>query len=161
NSVTTIDPLTGAITNSVFVGSEPNRLALSDDGQTLYAALEGAFAIRQFNASTQTAGAQFPLGQDSFFGRYRVNDMAVAPGNPNLLAVVRYYQGVSPPEAGVAVFDNGVQRTKTGPSHIAGSDFVAFSASAATLYGGGFFGSAIRRVLQLLTTQLMTLVELL
>jgi hypothetical protein len=36
---------------------------------------------------SQTPGLQFPLGQDLTFGRYRVNDLAVAPGSPNLVAV--------------------------------------------------------------------------
>ncbi|HEX8118923.1 MAG TPA: Calx-beta domain-containing protein, partial [Pyrinomonadaceae bacterium] len=59
------------------------------------------------------------------------------PGEPNTVAVARYYRGVSPPEAGVAIFDNGAQRTKTGAGHIAGSDYVAYSASPSKLYGGG------------------------
>src|SRR2546423_10499943 len=32
NSIKTVDPLTGSITNSVLIGSEPNKLAMSDDG---------------------------------------------------------------------------------------------------------------------------------
>jgi len=138
NSITTIDPATGAIETSVFVGSEPNKLALSDDGHSLYVNLNGAFAIRRFDVSTQTPGMQFSVGQDSFFGRYSVRDLAVAPGNPNLVAIARFYPGVSPPEAGVAVFDNGVQRPNTGPGHSDGSDFLAFSATASKLYGTGF-----------------------
>jgi sugar lactone lactonase YvrE len=138
NSITTIDPATATIGSSVFIGSEPSKMAMSDDGQTLYASLDGAYAIRRFNVATQTPDQQFSFGQDTFNGRYRINDLAVAPGNPNLLAVVRYYPGTSPPEAGVAVFDNGVQRAKTGPGHVEGSDFIAFSASASKLYGGGY-----------------------
>jgi sugar lactone lactonase YvrE len=141
NRIATINPLTGNVENSVFIGSEPNLLAMSDDGNSLYASLEGAFAIRRFDTQTGTPGLQFSVGQDSFFGRYRVNALAVAPGNPNLVAIARQYQGVSPPEAGVAVFDNGVQRPITGPGHSDGSDFLAFSASAAKLYGCGFSSS--------------------
>ena len=138
NSITTIDPATGTVETSVLVGSEPNRLALSDDGHSLYVNLDGAFAIRQFDVSTQTPGMQFSVGEDSFFGRYGVTAVAVAPGNPNLVAIARQHPGVSPPEAGVAVFDNGVQRPNTGPGHSEGSDFLAFSASASKLYGTGF-----------------------
>ena len=130
--------------SSVFVGSEPNKLALSDNGTTLYTTLEGAFAIRQFNAQTQVPGLQFPVGQDSFFGLYTVNDIVVSPGEPNVIALARYFRGTSPPEAGVAIFDNGVQRTKTGPGHIAGSDFVAYSATPTKLYGSGTFDSNLR-----------------
>ena len=141
NRIATIDPSTGNIDNSVFIGSEPNLLAMSDDGNTLYASLDGAFAVRRFDTQTQTPGLQFSVGQHQFFGRYRVNDLAVAPGNPNLVAIARHYPGTSPPEAGVAVFDDGVQRPQTGPGHTEGSDYLSFSASASKLYGGGFYSS--------------------
>ena len=141
NSITSIDPTNGAVGTPVFVGSEPNRLALSDDGHSMYVNLDGAFAIRRFDASTQTAGLQFSVGQDPSFGRFGVTSLAVAPGNPNLLAIARNHPGVSPPQAGVAVYDNGVQRPTTGPGHTQGSDFIAFSASESKLYGtGGFSG---------------------
>jgi hypothetical protein len=139
NSIATINPVTGAITNLVFIGSEPNELALSDDGHTLYVALDGAFAVRRFDVISQTAGLQFSVGSDDPHGPYSIRDLAVAPGNPNLVAVARYYRGVSPPEAGVAVYENGIQRTQTGPSHSVGNDYLAFSASASKLYGTGLY----------------------
>lgn len=139
NSIAAIDPTTGLVTSSTFIGSEPNKLALADDGQNLYVSLDGSSALRRFDVVTNTPGLQFPLGQDSFFGRYSVSDLAVAPANPNLLAVARSFAGVSPPQAGVAVFDNGVRRTNVGPSHTSGSDFLAFSATASKLYGTGQF----------------------
>lgn len=139
NSITTIDPATTAVTGSVFVGSEPDRLVLSDDGHTLYTALTGAFAIRRFDVNTQAPGPQFATGSDSFSGLYAISDLAVAPGNPNLIAVARSYQGTSPPGAGVAIFDNGVQRPTTSPGHISGPDFLAFSADPTKLYGTGIY----------------------
>ena len=102
NSITAIDPSTGLITNSTFIGSEPNKLALSDDGHSLYVTLDGAVAIRRFDALTNTPGLQFSPGIDSFFGRYIVSDFAVAPGHPETIAVSRWFQGLFPPEAGVA-----------------------------------------------------------
>src|SRR5215213_4081820 len=88
NSITPINPSTGEVGTPVFVGSEPNRLAISDDGNTLYAALDGAYAIRRFEVQTQTRGLQFPVGADSFSGVFAVNDFAIAPGEPGTLAVV-------------------------------------------------------------------------
>jgi hypothetical protein len=139
NSIESINPLTGDVGNPVFIGSEPDRLAISSDGNTIYAFLSGAFSLRRFDVQTQRPGVQFGLGQSFFQETYNVNDLAVAPGEPGVVAVVRYYMGVSPPEAGVAIFDNGVQRQKTGADHISGSDFVAYSASASRLYGAGNF----------------------
>ncbi|HSE16433.1 MAG TPA: Calx-beta domain-containing protein [Pyrinomonadaceae bacterium] len=135
NSIAAIDPTTGLITSTTFVGSEPNKLALSDDGHSLYVTLDGAAAIRRFDALTNTPGLQFSLGEDQVRGRYSVSDFAVAPANPGTLAVARQFSGVSPSEAGVAIFDDGVQRPKVGPGHLDGADFVEFSATASKLYG--------------------------
>ena len=140
NSLQAIDPTTGLVTSSTFVGSEPTRLAISDDGHSVYVSLDGSFAIRRFDTLTNTPGLQFSLGSDFSFGRYSLGDFAVAPANPSVLAVARIYRGVSPPEAGVAVFDDGIQRTKTGPGHTIGADYLAFSATASKLYGTGQFG---------------------
>ena len=99
----------------------------------------GAASLRRYNILTHTAGQQFPVGRDDFFGPYSFSDIAVSPGNPSVVAVARQHRFVSPSEAGVAVFDNGVQRTKTGPGHIDGSDVLAF-ASSSVLYGNNFRG---------------------
>ena len=132
NSIATIDPTTGAITNTTFVGSEPKNLALSDDGHSLYVWLDGAFAIRRFDTLTNTPGIQFSMGQDATNGRYFVRDFAVAPGNPNVLAVSRALSNGN--SAGVVIFDNGVQRPNiTSSGNTAGS--LAFSASGTKLYG--------------------------
>lgn len=139
NSLTQINPRTGGLGASVFIGSEPNILALADDNQTLYVTLEGSFSVRRFNMATQTPGLQFSLGREQNGGNYTASDIAVAPGNPNLLAVARYRNFVSPPGGGVAIFDNGFQLPQTGPGHSAGANYLAFSNSASTLYGGGIY----------------------
>src|SRR5690349_1762773 len=132
NSLQAIDPTTGLVTSSTFVGSEPNKLAISDDGHNLYVSLDGSATVRRFDALTNTPGTQFSLGQDSFFlTPFGANDLAVAPGNPNVLAVARTQQ------AGVAIFDNGVRRTNVASN---GFSFIAYSASASKLYSNGFSG---------------------
>jgi sugar lactone lactonase YvrE len=135
NTIVPINPATGETGAPVFVGSEPDKLALSDDGHTLYVGLNGSYSVRRFDTATRTPGQQFSLGEESFQGKYIANDLAVAPGNPNLLAVARYNPGVAPPQAGVAVFDNGVQRSKTSNGSSERADFLAFSATGAKLYG--------------------------
>jgi len=134
NSIKTIDPTTGTITSSVFMGSEPNKLAIAGDGTTVYAGLDGAYSVRKFDASTQTAGTQFSLGSDpSSSGLLRVADFAITPGNPNAVAIGRRntnFSGMS-----VAVFDSGVQRPTVTSSFSGPGEFLAFSASATKLYG--------------------------
>jgi hypothetical protein len=137
NSITAVTAATAALGQSVFIGSEPNRLALSDDGQVLYAGLGGANAIRRFDIPTQSPGIQFTLGTEPNFGlSLFANDIAVTPGNSNTIAVARH-SSASPPEGGVAIFDNGVMRPTTTPGHIVASSYLAF-ANPTTLYGGGF-----------------------
>jgi len=58
----------------------------------------------------------------------------VLPGNPQAIAVSRRYFGLSPRHAGVAIYDNGVQRPNTTPGHT-GSNVIEFSQSASVLYG--------------------------
>ena len=135
NSIAPINPATGEVGTPIFIGSEPNKLALADDGRSLYVFLEGAYSVRRFDTQTRTPGLQFPIGQDSFYGVARAADLAVAPGNPNLVAVARYYPSTSSP-AGIAIFDNGVPRTQSGPGDIVGAQALAFAA-ATKLYGGG------------------------
>jgi hypothetical protein len=135
NSITPITPTTGALGASVYVGSEPGKLALSDDGISLYVALNGSAAVRRFDTRTQTPDLQFTLGTGRYDGsRYFVNDMSVMPGARGTIAISRRYQGSSPSFAGVAVYDDGVQRPTTTPDHT-GSDFIEFSSSASTLLG--------------------------
>ncbi len=146
NSIAAIDPRTGLVSSSTFIGSEPTRLALSDDGHSLYVWLEGSLMFRRFDALTNTPGLQFSMGQDPTNGRFTFRDFAVAPANPSVLAVARGIINVGAPQ-GVAIFDDGVRRSNVGPSGSSGVDSIAFSASASKLYGtgpgGGFQTMAI------------------
>ncbi|HET8666929.1 MAG TPA: putative Ig domain-containing protein, partial [Terriglobales bacterium] len=134
NTVSIIDPPTASIESSIFVGSEPNAMALSKDGSYLYVGLDGTGAVRKVDLATRTAGLQFGLGADSFFGPMYAADIAVMPGNPNTVAISRRYSGVSPQHAGVAIYDNGVPRPNTTPGHT-GSNVIEFSDSPSNLYG--------------------------
>jgi DNA-binding beta-propeller fold protein YncE len=62
NTITPIDPYTGALGTSVFVASEPNVLALADDGSRLYVASNSTNTITPFSLSTMTPGVPFPIG---------------------------------------------------------------------------------------------------
>src|SRR5262245_42846392 len=133
-TVTVIDPVTGAIGPSIPIGIAPGKLALSDDGQFLYVALDGPAAVRRFHIPTLTAEIQFAVGSDPFFGSMSVDDMAVLPGQPRSIAVSRMFSGVSPRHAGVAIYDDGISRPVVTPTHT-GSNVIAFSATAGRLYG--------------------------
>ena len=93
NSIVSIDPLTGALGNPVFIGSEPTRMGLSDDGQYLYVVLSGANAVRRMYLPTMTAGTQFTT-VSPLFGAYTASDVAVMPGNPSAVSTCGYSDGI-------------------------------------------------------------------
>ena len=119
NSIAAIDPRTGKVGEPVWVGSEPNLLAVSDDGSTLWVVLERAFAIRRVALPGLVPGIQFVVQTD--FGReLGVEDIEVQPGNPDVIAVSRQViiENSPPSSAGVAIYENGVRRPLDGPLHV-------------------------------------------
>ncbi len=133
NTLTQINPGTATIGVSVFVGSEPTRIARSDDGQYLYVSLWGAAAVRRYNIGAGTAELQFPLGTDVSYGPMYAEDLAVLPGAPHAVAVSTRYVGIFPYHAGVRIYDDGVVRpVATAPQ--SGSNEIE-AESATKLYG--------------------------
>src|SRR6185369_12969389 len=92
NSITKINPSTGEIGPSVFIGSEPGKMAISSDGQTIWTHLNGANAARRFDVLTGTPGVQFSTDSQP------PADMEVVPGSPQSLVLSRGFNG------GLAVF---------------------------------------------------------
>lgn len=93
NSIVSIDPLTGALGTPIPIGSEPTRLSVSDDGNYLYAILSGSNAVRRLDLTTLTPGAQFTT-VSPLFGPYTASDLAVMPGDPNVVATAGYANGI-------------------------------------------------------------------
>jgi uncharacterized repeat protein (TIGR01451 family) len=133
NTVAAIDPTTGVIQKTIFVGSEPNRLALSSDGTQLFVGLDGAGAVRQVDLTKDTAGVQFSLGGGPgvYNPPYTAAGLAAVPGAPNAVAVYAT-NGV------VTIFDSGVSRAKTSSGlstyFVSNVGSLAFGSSASTLY---------------------------
>ena len=143
NSIAAIDPITGVLQKTIFVGSEPNRLAISDDGTQLFVGLDGAGAVRHVDLTAGTASEQFSLGGGPgvYNPPYTAVSLAVVPGQPNAVAVYAA-NGV------VTVFDSGLARpnSSSGLQTYFDSNIgaLAFGSSASTLYVasnaiGGYF----------------------
>jgi hypothetical protein len=123
-----------------------NKIALSDDSQTIYVGLDGAAAVRRVDVASHTATTQFRLGSDQFSGiPFTVGALAVMPGDPNAVAVARL-NTTSTPGAGVAVYDNGVQRPNIATNPSDNATYLAFGATAATLYGSQQFGGGVKKM---------------
>ena len=129
NSVVAVDPVSGSVTGSVFVGSEPGKLALSHDWRVLYVGLDGASAVRRVDVPSLTPGLQWALPAGEVAG-----DLGVMPGFPNTVAVSRQKPGWSPPLQGVTIYDNGVARPTSSPGHTGGNR-IEFLDSPTVLYG--------------------------
>lgn len=126
NSIGVINPNTYLLENTIFIGSEPTVLAISDNGQYIYSGFSGSSTVRRFDVTTQTAGLQFSLGSDSSTGSYYVEDIEVMPNQPTTIAISRKNNGFSPRHEGVVIYDNNVMRPTTTPDHT-GSNRIEFT----------------------------------
>jgi hypothetical protein len=153
--IVTIDPVTGTMGPSVTGGNEPNKLAISDNGQFLYVSLDNESSIRRFTLPALVPDLTFSMGalppstpQEFICGK----DIEVIPGNPRGVVVARAKHLGSgscnfnePYE--VAVFQDGVEL----PNKYTGQagavvHLVEFSDSADLLFGLGTFspGTIVR-----------------
>jgi len=135
NSIVKVDPVSGAVESSVFVGNEPDKLAISDDGAFLYAGLDGLSAVQRIDLATFTPDFKFPIGTDTTFGPNFVGDIEVAPGNSHEVAVLRYTTGASPPGNRLMIFDDAMLRQNTVFQFQVSVSFIVFGADASHLYG--------------------------
>jgi fibronectin type 3 domain-containing protein len=140
NSIAVIDPVTGNA-SAVFAGSEPDKLAISDDGRYLYVGLDGSASIQRFHLPDLTPDISISLGSDSFQGPYYAIDIQVAPGEPNTIAVSLGCFGVSPHAlGGLVIFDDSTQRPTRATSTPGGAsgrhlyDSIQWGVDASVLY---------------------------
>lgn len=137
NTITAINPVTGAIASSQFAGSEPDVLAISGDCQFLYVGLDGSASVQRFVLPGLSTDINYSLGQDSFFGPYFALDLQTAPGAPHTTAVTLGNFNVSPAaEGGVQIFDDATMRPTTLPGFGAGGlfDSLQWGSDATELY---------------------------
>jgi uncharacterized repeat protein (TIGR01451 family) len=135
NLVAIISPETGSLVGSLFAGSEPDQLALSQDGRYLYVALDGTMGVRRFDLTTQS-NTEFPLSLSKL---YNASDLKVQPGNPLTFAVSRVIaQTQSNPES-VAVYDDATARVNAAGV----TKPIVFSSDGSQIYGTLPLGSGI------------------
>jgi uncharacterized repeat protein (TIGR01451 family) len=101
NSLVAIDPSNGSLGSPMNIGSEPDRLAESADGQYLYVGLDGSKSVTRVDLTTMTQGPIYPVNATIYGSTAQVapRDLAVDPGNDNLLAIDTGSSG------GIGLFD--------------------------------------------------------
>jgi hypothetical protein len=146
NTVVGFDPVAGVVTGSVSLGSEPGRLAISDDGTELYVGLRTVGSIQRISLPSLTPDLNIPLGTIPVLGQLYAYDLAVAPGNPITIAVSlansAWPAASTTNLAGLAVYDNATMRPQVADPFSAGSGaaFVAWGPNNTTVYGTGSAG---------------------
>jgi hypothetical protein len=124
NSIVTLDPSSGTVLSEVSVWASPDRLAISDDGTTLWAGLHDASTVLKVDLSGEVPlpVVEYALPPtDSPAYPHAAGPMVVLPGTTSSLAVSLHYDGLSPSLAGVVVLDEGVARPLRLPSHTGAS----------------------------------------
>ncbi len=138
NSIVAINPSTGVIVRTIPVGSEPNKLSISDTGTELFVSLDGAAAVKQIDLTGTTPSLQFSLNEYGAGQTYSypitAASVAALPGQPNSVAVLQS-------NADINVFDSGIARQN--PAILDGyfnqnSGALSFGPSAGTLYASTF-----------------------
>jgi hypothetical protein len=129
NQVVRIDPESGSVLDGTFVGSDPGRLAMSDEGGFLYVGLDGAGAVRRVRLDGFVPELQWSLPAGEIAGEIVV--LATLPGT---VAISRDRPTVSPAYRGVTIYDNGVARPLSTPEHTGASQLVGL-ATPDRLYG--------------------------
>ena len=110
NSVCRINPSSGKIEASVFVGSDPKGIVRSPDGKSLYVIVADNKMIRQIDRASMEAGVNFPVGED--FAARRV---VCVPELPDAVIVHRYHPGYDPQGDNLCVFVKGQTKMEGAP----------------------------------------------
>lgn len=107
NQLAAIDPSEGSYTPLGSLGPNPGPIALSSDGAALYAAHSSGGSVTRFHLPSLTPGPSYHPGADTL-GAHSVRDLAVLPGNPDRLLVLKGYQSSYFYSRAVDLVENGV-----------------------------------------------------
>ena len=101
NSIVTIDPTNASVGSPIQVGSEPNLLSETSDGNYLFIGLSGAKSLGRFNLLNQTLDLTVPIYSTSVYntGEVVAANIATIPGSDSSLAVEVASNG------GIGIFD--------------------------------------------------------
>ncbi|HTV18804.1 MAG TPA: hypothetical protein VMG12_09040 [Polyangiaceae bacterium] len=124
NSVVVLDPVTATLLGGVDVGPHPNRLAISDDGSTLWVGIHDAASVQRIYISDDglERGSEYllPPGDVGSLAP-TAGPMVVLPGTRTSLAVSLHVDDYSPSLVGVVLLDDGVPRPLRLPGHTGAS----------------------------------------
>jgi len=106
NTISALDLASESVISSMFVGSEPNVLALSRDTQFLYSGIDGAASVQRINLPAMTKDLGFSLGI-GFNGVNTARELQVAPALPHTVAIS---EGSTFQSGSTQIFDDAAAR---------------------------------------------------
>jgi len=140
NTVAVLDPASAKIVGEQFAGSNPHVLAISDDSQFLYAAMDGASSVQRFRLPSLDIDVNLSLGSEGFFGPEFALDLGVAPGAPHTAAATLGISHASPnAQGGIKIFDDATLRATT-PNSV-DFNYLSWGLDAGTLFATGQLSS--------------------
>jgi hypothetical protein len=114
NTIISLDPVSHSIVGSVFVGSEPNRLAISSDASRVYVGIDGARSFTWWQTTNNTVGQLVPI--KSHFGDPAIaQNLAVSPLDPSVVVVSKDEVG-STASGDLQVFQNSTSLSVPSPT---------------------------------------------
>jgi hypothetical protein len=116
NKLIQINPNTGIVENSVFVGSEPSSMAFTFDSNYVYIGLDGASLVKRVNLNSFIVDRTISLGSGSS-GALFADDVATIKSTPDIVVVARKYISISPRHAGVVAYKNTTKLNAETPTH--------------------------------------------
>jgi trimeric autotransporter adhesin len=150
NSIVTIDPTNASVGSPIQVGSEPNLLSETSDGNYLFIGLSGAKSLGRFNLLNQTLDLTVPIYSTSVYntGEVAAANIATIPGSDSSLAIE------IPSNGGIGIFDiagsTGTFRGNltqiyagSAPTFVDATHYYAYSSSTLERYSINAGGSTL------------------
>ena len=148
NSIVAIDGNNGSIVKSQKLGSNPDLVSVSANGQYVYVAYAGSTNMTQLPLPSLQSPLTWTLKNPSGSSVYWAGDLKAAPTNPHTTAITLFNLESEPSETGgLVVYDDAVLRPTFAPgflgsSHIydaiawGGSDQILTAVCAGTCFYG-------------------------
>jgi hypothetical protein len=102
DSLTPINPNTGALGSAVPIGFNPGRIAVASDGSYVFTVVDGQRGIERYNVSNSTSDQLVTIN-----GGPSIGDMYAIPGRPTAV-LVHLQAAFSPPAISTNVYENGI-----------------------------------------------------
>src|SRR6185436_13611737 len=140
-NIVTINPDTGAIEDTLDLGVTAGRIAVTEDGKQVYAAIGSLAVIRRYRLDTHVQDLEIPLGTAGEYSTLATAEsIVVLPGQPNSILISRgvYYPPAQDPfpRSGieVVVYDGAVRRATAAAANVSS---LYIRNSNAAIYGAG------------------------